>query len=138
MLMSGKNSSNKSPGEYGSPEVQLLSKLQLHEENIQDKQNMPMFKVRFMSSSITSLCWKTAIGKTQSFFCHFLLDSTEPLFIGSHFRPETELDVLQQGFIVSSEGLNVASCQRGLAGIKGRICCNIVAFICNYLFASKY
>lgn len=66
MLVLGKNSSNKSPGEYGSPEVQLLSKLQLHEENIEDKQSMPVFKVRFTSSSITSLYWKTAIGKTES------------------------------------------------------------------------
>lgn len=38
MLVSGKNSSYKSHGKYRSPEVQLLSKLQLHEENVQDKQ----------------------------------------------------------------------------------------------------
>lgn len=58
MLVSGKNSSNKSPGEYGSPEVQLLSKCQLHEESVQDKQNMPMLTVKFRSGSITSLCLK--------------------------------------------------------------------------------
>lgn len=67
MLLSGKNSSNKSAGEYGSPEVQLLSKRQLHDESVQDKQNMPMFTVKFGSDSITSLCLKTAAGKMHSF-----------------------------------------------------------------------
>lgn len=41
-----------------------------------------MFKVRFTSSAITSLCWKTAIGKTEAF-----LNVLPPLLAWQHRIP---------------------------------------------------
>lgn len=142
MLVSGKNSSNKSHGKYGSPEVQLLSKLQLDEENVQDKQNASIFKVRFVRRLHHFIMLENSGRKDVVISKCFA--TTSCLTAQNHFSQAAISDLKQnqmccsQDFYFLLQVFKLFPFQRSLAGIKGRICCNIVTSTCNYLFASKY
>lgn len=142
MLVSGKNSSYKSHGKYRSPEVQLLSKLQLHEENVQDKQNTSIFKVRFVRR-LHQLIMLENSGRKDVVISKWFA-TTSCLTVQNHFSQTAISDLKQnqmcysQDFYFLLKVFKLPPFQCSLAGIKGRICSNTVTSTCNYLFASTY
>lgn len=129
MLVSGKNSSSGSPGEYASPGVHAAEAYWATEERVQDKQNMPMFSVRFGSSSITSLLSKTAVGKMHSF-----INVSPPLITWQHittprrnpFRTWDKIRCVTARVFFWTSTHCFLPAQLGCH--KRRICCNTVAF----------
>lgn len=129
MLASGKNSSIGSPEENGPSGIHAAEAYWATEERVKDKQNAPMFSVRFGSSSITSLLLKTAVGKMNSF-----RNVSPPLITWQHittsqrnqFRTWNKIRCVTARVFFWTSSRCFLPAQFGWH--KGRICCNTVVF----------